>query len=96
MSSNWSKIVGRKADPKEFFANRFFKEPEDRDFANEFFQPAINSNSQSQPSGLTSDSGLAPPEFCYLLSARCLAQASATLLSALSSPGMIAQLCFSI
>lgn len=29
-------------------------------------------------------------------SVRCLAQASATLLSTLSSPGMIAQLCFSI
>src|SRR5581483_11959107 len=32
----------------------------------------------------------------YALSVRCLAQASATLLSALSSPGMIAQVCFSM
>ena len=36
------------------------------------------------------------PEFYEGFSVSCLAQASATLLSALSSPGMIAQLCFSI
>lgn len=35
-------------------------------------------------------------EFYEGFSVSCLAQASATLLSALSSPGMIAQLCFSI
>lgn len=36
------------------------------------------------------------PAVCYVFAASCLAQASATLLSGLSSPGMIAQLCFSI
>ena len=36
------------------------------------------------------------PEFYEGFSVSCLAQASATLLSTLSSPGMIAQLCFSI
>jgi hypothetical protein len=32
----------------------------------------------------------------YAFAASCLAHASATLLSGLSSPGMIAQLCFSM